>query len=147
MLLELVSLSANKRTLILQSVVLLSATHLSLKMFSLQRTAQILKRLTPSPLTRPGEKEEYRMQVGWAVEAVAKRMLNDRTCLTRALTAKQLLDAQNIPALLCIGVAKNQDGELLAHAWVESDDVIVIGGPIETLDGLVRMPPFELAAS
>lgn len=147
MLRKLVSLSAETRILVVQAVVLLSVTHISLKMLSLRRTSQILRWLGPDSRTRADHPEEYRRQVGWAVEAVARRILNDRTCLTRALTAKQLLNARNIPALLCIGVAKKGDGELLAHAWVESEDVIVIGGPKESLAEFARLPPLDLAVS
>jgi hypothetical protein len=38
-----------------------------------------------------------------------------------------LLQQQGYPASLQIGVAKGRDGQLEAHAWVESQGQVVIG--------------------
>ena len=66
-------------------------------------------------------------RIGWAV-AAAGRYVPQATCLTQALAAQALLAAAGHPARLCIGVAKGGLGELQAHAWVESQDRIVVGG-------------------
>jgi hypothetical protein len=39
-----------------------------------------------------------------------------------------LLVRQGYPALLHIGAAKGEGGQLRAHAWVESEGRVVIGG-------------------
>jgi len=61
----------------------------------------------------------------WAV-AVMSRYIPKATCLTRALTAQILLAGQNYNSNLKIGVSKN-NGEFEAHAWLESNDKIVLG--------------------
>ena len=61
----------------------------------------------------------------WAVAAMS-RYVPKATCLTRALTAQILLAGQNYPSNIKIGVSKNK-GEFEAHAWLESDDKIVLG--------------------
>lgn len=61
----------------------------------------------------------------WAV-AVMSRYVPKSTCLTRALTAQILLAWQNYNSNLKIGVSKN-NGEFEAHAWLESDNLIVLG--------------------
>jgi hypothetical protein len=50
------------------------------------------------------------------------------TCLTQAIAALILLNLKNYPATLRIGVARNNEGRFEAHAWVESDGNVVIGG-------------------
>ncbi len=62
----------------------------------------------------------------WAVKA-ASQYLPAATCLTQALAAKTLLTKKGYPADLRIGVLKTKEGQLEAHAWVESDGKIVIG--------------------
>lgn len=69
----------------------------------------------------------YRRRVSWAVRAAGRWVLGDRPCLAQALVAERLLRRGGLEAHLRIGVAKGPDGELLAHAWVESGDVIVVG--------------------
>ncbi|MEN6553602.1 MAG: lasso peptide biosynthesis B2 protein [Methanobacterium sp.] len=61
----------------------------------------------------------------WAV-AVMSRYVPKATCLTRALTAQILLAGQNYHSNLKIGVSKSS-GEFEAHAWLESDNKIVLG--------------------
>jgi hypothetical protein len=68
------------------------------------------------------------------------------TCLTQALATQVLLDQRGQTARTRIGVVKGEDGQLQAHAWVESEGVVVIGGseseikqytPLLALDGVV----------
>ena len=61
----------------------------------------------------------------WAV-AVMSRYVPKATCLTRALAAQILLTGQNYRSNLKIGVSK-AEGNFEAHAWLESDNKIVLG--------------------
>ena len=66
--------------------------------------------------------------VVWAVEVAAKYMPGFSTCLTKALAAQVLLSRRGQPVLLRIGVVRSAEGKFEAHAWVESDGRVVIGG-------------------
>ena len=50
------------------------------------------------------------------------------SCLVEALTAHKMLKKRNIPGILYLGIAKQDRGEIEAHAWTISDDIIVTGG-------------------
>ena len=60
--------------------------------------------------------------------ALASRYVPRATCLTQALATLILLDLYRYPVTLRIGVARNNVGEFEAHAWIESDGSVVIGG-------------------
>lgn len=75
----------------------------------------------------------------WAVAAVARRIPR-ATCLTQSIAAKILLRAFGYDAQLCLGVARNADGSLRAHAWLERGGRAVLGG--EGAHTLYRLPPF-----
>lgn len=66
-------------------------------------------------------------EIGWAVTA-ASRYVPWATCLTRALVAQVQLERGGHPARLSIGVARDGDGALRAHAWLEGRTGVVIGG-------------------
>jgi hypothetical protein len=68
-----------------------------------------------------------REDVTWAV-AAASRRIPRATCLTQALALQTLLAQEGYQSNLHIGVAKTPDGQLEAHAWLESGGRIVIGG-------------------
>lgn len=63
----------------------------------------------------------------WALHAVGRRLMPTRPCLTQALAGRLLLARKGIDASLHIGVTKSE-GELQAHAWLEQDGTIIIGG-------------------
>ncbi|MCC7353727.1 MAG: lasso peptide biosynthesis B2 protein [Anaerolineae bacterium] len=80
------------------------------------------------PGTRKLEGEGgFAEKVAWAVTA-ASRYVPSATCLTQAFATQVLLGRRGLPARLHIGVVKGGDGRLQAHAWVESNGVVVIGG-------------------
>jgi hypothetical protein len=76
----------------------------------------------------------------WAVTA-ASRYVPGATCLAQALAAQVLLGRTGYPARLRIGVAKGEERKFEAHAWVESQGRVVIGGP-----GLGRFTPLTTLA-
>jgi hypothetical protein len=52
------------------------------------------------------------------------------TCLTQALAALTLLGHFGQPASLRFGIARQECGELTAHAWVETEGKTVIGNSL-----------------
>ena len=67
-------------------------------------------------------------QLVWAVRS-ASVYVPHATCLTQALAAQVLLERCGYPTRLVIGVAPDHNGEAAfqAHAWLESEGVVVIG--------------------
>ena len=64
----------------------------------------------------------------WAVRAVASRLFPRRPCLPQALAALLVLRSAGRPAHLRIGVRTVRGDAIEAHAWVESEGSIVVGG-------------------
>ena len=63
----------------------------------------------------------------WSVETATKFMPGGAKCLARAMTTQILMGQNSYPYELCIGVQKDSTGELKAHAWIESEQKIIIG--------------------
>ncbi len=66
-------------------------------------------------------------RIVWAVKA-ASRILPSATCLTQAMASKALLRRNGYLPTLRIGATKNGSGEFLAHAWLEYEGRVLIGG-------------------
>lgn len=49
-------------------------------------------------------------------------------CLAQAISSKMMLRRRQIPSTLYLGVAKKEDGDLNAHAWLRTGDTIILGG-------------------
>jgi hypothetical protein len=112
--------------LILKSIFLLASIRLGLRVFSLKRMLRLLAkdmRIT----TDVGETNKaVAKRVAWSVR-VAARFVPSATCLAQALTTMVMLGRLGQPASLRIGVAKDENGKLQAHAWVECRGKIIVG--------------------
>jgi hypothetical protein len=105
-----------------------------------------LRRLIDKVAGNPGESRHTGWptagQIAGTVE-LASRYVPKATCLTQALTTQLLLGRYGHPAALHIGVARSEMGEFQAHAWVESNGVVVIGGSKSELEHYTPLLAFE----
>ena len=65
-------------------------------------------------------------RIAWVVRNTAP-LVPGATCLTQALVAQHMMAKAGKSATIRIGVAKEDDGKVAAHAWLLWDDKVVIG--------------------
>jgi hypothetical protein len=70
--------------------------------------------------------EQQARRIVWSVKT-ASRFIPYSTCLTRAFALQLLLARAGAGSTLRVGVTRADD-EFAAHAWVERDGVVLIGG-------------------
>ncbi|MCL7959678.1 MAG: lasso peptide biosynthesis B2 protein [marine benthic group bacterium] len=78
----------------------------------------------------------------WAVEAAGRKLLSRNPCLPKALAVLILFRRAGEPAELRLGVAREADGPVEAHAWIESSGQVVIGGDVP-LETYTRLPDLD----
>ncbi len=76
----------------------------------------------------PESRQRYLESVVYLTNAAGRRVLGSHPCLPKALVVECLLKRRGLDASLRIGVTKSAEDQLLAHAWVEHNGDIVIGG-------------------
>lgn len=74
---------------------------------------------------------------------ISSQRVPQASCLTQALAAKYLLQKYGHPAELRIGITRSSNSQFEAHAWVESNEKIVIGGTKTDLEQFTELPAFE----
>jgi hypothetical protein len=135
-----------ERKLVVESAAVLLATRASLRIAGFRRWQNLLARNTPAHMPQSEGKDfagEKRVAVSARTiailgEAVAHHLPFQPTCLEKSLALWWLLRRHRIPANLRIGACK--DGDVFeAHAWVESDGVILS----ESAADHNRFVPFE----
>ncbi|HLK50254.1 MAG TPA: lasso peptide biosynthesis B2 protein [Bryobacteraceae bacterium] len=71
-------------------------------------------------------------RIAWAIEKVGG-CLGSATCLARARAAEIILRWRGYPARVTIGVMpgerQTEESGLIAHAWVEFEGEVLVGGP------------------
>jgi hypothetical protein len=114
--------------LFIRIALLLAAIRIGLSLFPFQALQHFLDKVGEESGDFGRTGRDDRARVISATIILGRFLLGDKPCLTQALVIKLLFRRRKYPAQLQIGVAKQNDGTLSAHAWVESDGEIVIGG-------------------
>ena len=124
---KFLSFTPTERTLLVQAALLLATIRLGLKWLSFQRLQGILAHMAKPKSDRGSTKNRSVYKVVWAVTQVSPYIPGVR-CLARAMAAQVLLERQGYPTQLRIGVGRDREGQLIAHAWLESQGRVVMGG-------------------
>jgi hypothetical protein len=128
--------------LLIKAALLVGSTKLGLKLLPFRVLRRLVESLSRPIVWWPASERFSVEKIAWAVELVSRYV--PATCLSRALAAQVLLARRGYPVLLHFGAVK-EDGRFLAHAWLESEGQVVIGGhvlePYIPLGTLESSPP------
>jgi Transglutaminase-like superfamily len=114
-----------KKKLLLQVFVLIARIRICLWLIP----SKTLKGYISTPELPRGDQASNWDTVNELVDYVrfCSRFVPYATCLTQALATRSMLRRMGQNCMLKIGVDKDQDHKLLAHAWIEVDGKIIIG--------------------
>lgn len=110
------------RRLLLRAGVAVLACRAALARVRLQRLA----RLTAGVPSR-GHTAESPARIAWAVRTAGQRLLGDSSCLPQALAARLLLARDGYASHLRVGLARDAQGQMTGHAWLEVDGHVLLG--------------------
>lgn len=125
-LLKFLSLDSYERLLLSKTFALVWMTSVSLRLLPFAMVQRLFaSRIAPSG--RMHHRQHPIERLLWAIDA-ASRYVPGASCLSLALAGRMMLNREGYPAHIHIGVAKDQTSSFAAHAWLESEGRIVIGG-------------------
>jgi Transglutaminase-like superfamily len=126
-LVKFLQLGWSDRFLLITTAFLLGVIRLALWLLPFQTVRSLLARIT-QPATELHEADQaYINKVVWTV-VIASQYIPGVKCLAQALATQVLLRRRGYLTQLRIGIARNKQGQMSAHAWLESQEQIVIGG-------------------
>jgi hypothetical protein len=134
-------LTRTEQRLFARATLTVAAIRIGLWVLPFRILRRVLPRTARDAGDGPGENIASMEKVAWAV-GMAGRIVPRTTCLCQALAVQVLLARQGCPTTLTIGVAKSQEGQLEAHAWVEIEGRIVIG-KLADLSRFTTFPPLD----
>lgn len=126
-------MSRAERRLTVKVAVLLGTIGLALRLLPFRTVLGFLDRTT-RPTVLPRAVPPFVVEpIVRAVMRAGRYVLGSRPCLAQALTTQLLLRREGWPARVHVGVVRGDRGEVQAHAWVESEGKVVIGGSVSEL--------------
>ena len=132
-----------ERHLWIASVLLLITVRTGLVLLPFHTMVRLVARFARPRSPADSKSQTYRDQVVWAVNSAGEHLPWKRACLQEALVGQLLLTRGGVPVRLQIGVRKGPGGGLLAHAWLESDGDVLIGGPQSVVEGYTVLEDFD----
>lgn len=133
---KLVALPPADRRLLLEAAVLLPLVRLGLRTLPFGRLWRVTNRLARTPSAGRALPAE---RIAWAVSAAGRRMPGGRHCLAQAVTAYILLGRSGHTARVRLGLSRDGPRGFEAHAWVERESTVLLGGP--DVSRFAPMPP------
>lgn len=142
LLYRLLHLETSDRQLLVATFVLLVTIRLGLWLLPFPTWRRLLTQATQARANLQQVEPTSINKVVWAVSVASRYMPGGVKCLARALATQVLLNWYGHAAKLCLGVAKGEEGKLEAHAWVESQGKVVMGG-LSNLSSFTPLSCFE----
>lgn len=68
--------------------------------------------------------------VSQAIDIMSRYTLWESMCLVRAIAAMRMLERRRIESTLYLGTAKDENGKLIAHAWLRSGPFYITGAEV-----------------
>jgi hypothetical protein len=124
----------------LQALWVTMLTRVILRMLPLPRVRRIVNECFRAASPRKRTRRGSASHVTWAAVAAGRYSPLGTTCLTTALVAQAMLQRHGYEARLRIGVRRNPNGEFTAHAWLERGGEVIVGGPVQVVEGYSAFP-------
>lgn len=120
-------LSSSDRSLLIKSLATLYIVRIGLLLLSFKTLWNLLSIITFDKDDDQSVNQAFIDKVVWAV-TVTSRYVPGASCLAQALATYMFLRPRVPETNIQIGVLRSDSGEFKAHAWVECQGVVVIGG-------------------
>lgn len=76
-------------------------------------------------------------EAAFIINRVAARMPWRSDCLVQALAGQRWLARAGVASEIVVGATKDEAGAVAAHAWLRTDDQVVLGGDISSYQTLL----------
>ena len=100
---------------------------LSLSMAGYRKSSRLFRSAGSDNLDSAIGDPTFPYRAAWAVSKASRIVRTDKPCLAQALVLRSLLSRTGVESTIVIGVKKNGDA-IKAHAWVEKEGEVLIGG-------------------
>jgi hypothetical protein len=137
-LLRFLGLPVAKQWLLIKAASVLAAVRTLLKVFPFPRVIPWMEaagRRSGAPVADAQSPED----LAWAMGVAGGVLPGGHHCLSQAMALQILMRRRGYSCKVCFGVQKDAGSRLAAHAWLEHEGTVLIGG--DNLHRLVQLTP------
>jgi len=131
------------RLLLVEALSAVMIARVGLLFLPLSAVRRIVRGMLRAGAALPPKERRPWDRIVWAVSAAGRWSPVGTTCLASALAGQALLDRHGHSVRLRIGVKRDESGAFAAHAWLEHEGQVILGGPVETIGTYTTLPEWE----
>lgn len=121
------SLNSRMKRLLLESFIYLGWARL-VKIFPFSKVAPFLgEQMEETGIILQSSHKEELANISQALHIMSRYTFWESQCLVKAIAAMKMLEKRQIESTLYLGMAKDESGELIAHAWLRSGPFYITG--------------------
>ncbi|TRZ40604.1 lasso peptide biosynthesis B2 protein [Niallia circulans] len=136
---KFMQLNMQRRTLLIEAFFYLGRARY-LKLLPFEKVAPSLGEQSTETSISSSVHDQMITDVSYAVITASKHTFWDSSCLVQAIAATRMLNKRKIESTLYMGIARDEDGSMIAHAWVRSGSLFVTGA--ETMNQFTVVKTF-----
>ncbi len=129
--------------LLLQALAAITVARIGLLLVSLARVRRMIHGLVQSGRPLPANSQCTPEQVVRAAVSAGIHSPVGTTCLATAIVAQAMLQRHGHDARLRLGVRRSSTGAFAAHAWLEREGRVVVGGAPAEIATYTPLPEME----
>jgi len=119
----------SEKTLYVEAAFWLGISRLALRVMPFKRIAPMLgTHMAGSAENDVHGDRETELSIARAILTMSRYLPWECKCLVQAISGKMMLRRRKISSTLYLGVAKKEDGDVNAHAWLRVGTTVIIGG-------------------
>ncbi|MDR7079105.1 hypothetical protein J2Y03_004162 [Neobacillus niacini] len=115
------------RNLLIEAYILLAWARV-LKVFPFRRVSPFLgSKMSETSFDIAAVNIKIVKQISHAIHIMSKYTLWESKCLIRAMACMKMLERRQIDSTLYLGTARDENGQMIAHAWLRSGPLYLTG--------------------
>ncbi len=120
-------LKFSDKRLIVEAVVFLFIARMTIIIMPYKVLKPMLGTYKKQSVSSEAERRAIR-KVGNIIKAASERLPWKCNCLPQAITGRIMLKIRKIDSTIYLGMSKDKDKKIIAHAWLKAGDIPVTGG-------------------
>jgi hypothetical protein len=123
-------LSFNTKLLLIEAYIQLGLARY-LKSIPFSKVAPSLgDEMKETPYSIDSSNKEILSSISQAIQIMSSYTFWESQCLVKAIAGMKMLERRGIESTLYLGTAKDENGELIAHAWLRSGPYYISGADV-----------------
>lgn len=128
---KFLKLSWSEKILFIEAFLLTGIIRFAIVFVPFKKVAKVFGKINEESIEHVSDSDKLIInKIIWAVNVIGRHTPWESKCLVKALTGQIMLKNRKLDSTLYLGVAKDEENKLIAHAWLRCGADIITGDDV-----------------